>query len=337
MKKWISLLLVLAVVLSLAACAKDQEKDGQSWRSLLQQGKEQLKTEPRKAMKTLEKALQKAPENEREAIYFALVDASVAAEDGEAAMGYYQKAEEAGWDNANLEARWEKVRKLYENQNQDKEQSLVDSGGLYTVTRMDFSQYTDENRATGALMYYDLLEFAPSLPQYASANAVLKQDYEAFALEAQEGIDMATLDYAAQAGYLLQSYIQTEVSYMDDDYICVLHTSLEWMGGHTTQDCYAHVFSRKNGLLLNLGDILGRDKDAVTSVRQTVIDYMDEQGDIWVKNAYKQVREMGIGEFNFYLSDEGMIVIVFDSSELTSAIHGNVEIVYPIPLAELKK
>ncbi len=205
---------------------------------------------------------------------------------------------------------------------------------LYTIQRIDYSRYNDEAMTTGITMFYDLLQFDFSRSIYAAANEILRQAH----LDFKESILGDTLDgdleYALSAGYMLKNHVETDVSYMDEEYISVLHTVTYWMGDSASINKQAHVFSLKTGSLLTLADLLRGDPQAEDRVIQAVVDYMDSRGDIWFPNAYKQVGGMRLEDFHFYL-DGGDIVIVFDTFDLTSGPEGCVEIVYPVSMDEL--
>ncbi len=327
MKKWMALLLALSLLVSLAACS-DEEQQTKSWDAYYREGKEHLyQNQPEQALEDLQKALNAAPEQEHGQIYLLMIDACVDGDKAQLARGYYEEARSKGLVDGEIEARWQDIQELLLEDSAQQEKNLIEEGGIYTIERVDYSVYANADQTVGARMYYDLLQFDSALYKYEAANEILYACSQTFTQDAKALVQDGLKEKAENAGGLLLNTVDSDISYMEGDYICILHTQTWWMGGVYNVDYDAHVFSQETGDLLTLVDLLGSDKDAATAVRQAVIDYMDTQGDMWQPDAYKKVRTMALEDFEFYL-DDGQIILLFDTYVLAPGAAGAIRIPY---------
>ncbi len=349
MKKLVAIMLVWAVLLPLVGCT-----GGDAWKALLEEGQQYLEEEkPKKAIAALEEALAQAPKGERLWVYLALIEAHEQREDMDSIQRILEQAREEGFENWRLDRHWEQLEEYLNAQKPEEpkddlptgdggedgpgsEEANTDSGEvsdgpapdavqLYTIERKDYSLYSNEEKTIGIELYFDLLQFHPSLERFRQANQILQSMADNYAAHCAEYKTDEMISQVERQKYIVTYAYDATVPYQDSRYICVRYQIIWWMGGSYTADYDTLVFSMETGQLLTLADLLAKEDNPHGKVCDAVKAVTAEFGDPWAQTIADTVSARELTDFEFFLDEDGQIVVYFDTYDIAPGAAGRVE------------
>lgn len=194
-------------------------------------------------------------------------------------------------------------------------ESTREENELYSIVRYDYS--FPANSGYRDVLHYDLLQFNPDLSQFASANAVLKEEY----LKYDKSLKERSYD-EKEAFY---HTIDVTVTNNDGKLLSFKSVTSWFMMDHMTNYHWeGYVYSLESGKRLNWGDIFG-DNDQALSTLRSFMTAKIEAGE--VAGAYSSAKDRfldyELSDFRFCV-DDGVITLMFDKGKLGPEASGSI-------------